>query len=1220
MDFSWGPRKFETLEVLCQCSESSVAGAKSSTIPESRFEDISRSLEHFVQKKGWTARPRIYFILQQLGEVAAMEAFIAQGLNDTSLPFKGRQDLPAILNPSKKDDFLIWQERVLSDILQLERGTHVRVSDGNKLFEVRRKRLGVGSQGSTVVDRVTSKATGKVYARKRINRKIFGHDTKTQKVYENELNALHKVADHTHLIKVRGTYTDRHYLVMLLEPVANENLKEYMNRARLHSAHERQQFRRYFGCLAHTIRFLHDPSIGIIHKDIKPENILLKDGELYLADFGTAFDWSITGQSMSQSNPTDLRTPRYQSPEAALGTSHRSSDIWSLGVVFLEMVTILRGRSLADMDDFLQRNGKGVLAIHNNIEGAMNWLGPLQEYQEGSPTDNEPLSWIKLMLNRVHTNRPTAADLFEMIADFQDGTFCGSCCLDEDSESIEVSLEESELLSNSQDLEAPAELVRGSDSSDLLTVPGGWPERENLRTSSFNAANDRHPYSGFPETHEPDSFIAEEVEEALHPSQTQSKDREESRWQSSNMSISLSAVATDVSQLKPTVTGAGARISSLVSSQSLPKVRSKRAQERDRFIKWSASLPTRSSTTPVHHRAKLDKSRRSQSARAPSVETERISRYLSSLPEETTDFEVPAVEFDISGEMIWPLKKGIRSQTMPISSSGLATIFQRSKSQEDLQSSSHQLHEEADEDQFVGIRTSQIVHYASDGNLKASIVSGETLQEAKNDLNEFAATAARLFKKRKIVTAQHSATEDRQPTEDLASTGAPAIDLSNRPPAAPERASVPDAALRSMPGFTESPAATPEKSEKPKKSLAMNKSRSKASVPSKASHLGLFLSNPQPARQQWESATVIMNRILNDKASEAPTSLMSASTRAKLSVGRPVLRWNDKSYGYLPTFVANGKVGAVREMLKAGCNPGTETKPRWAPVYNAVRGASDKHLKCLRDLVSYGADVNAVRSTNGRTFLHYASESQLWSGYSSVIYTLLVFGADPNVRDNANDLPILMLLLGNGLLPQEKRDALFLLLAPNFNTMLDVSVPGTRDNPLHLAVRRKDAYTVDAILAKIQEVQKRGSGLDLIGARNGSGFTPLLLAFVIFAFKKDSHEELRIIGLLLENGANPDDQDATLRQTPLHRVISLSKNTTALRLLCRRAASFKIPDQSGQTAIHLAREGQNQHPEDEWYKFAERVMLKKLQYHHYRPPEFTNFIFDEQNLTQSAHL
>ena len=117
-----------------------------------------------------------------------------------------------------------------------------------------------------------------------------------------------------------------------------------------------------------------------------------------------------------------------------------------------------------------------------------------------------------------------------------------------------------------------------------------------------------------------------------------------------------------------------------------------------------------------------------------------------------------------------------------------------------------------------------------------------------------------------------------------------------------------------------------------------------------------------------------------------------------VSQSRPVLRWNDKYYSYHPHYVANGKVGGVRALLSAGCNPGTAEKPCWGPIYNAIKGATDKHTQCLRELVSYGANVNAVRRMNGRTPLHYAVEKPLWSGYSSVVYILLAAKADPECQ------------------------------------------------------------------------------------------------------------------------------------------------------------------------------------------------------------------------------
>jgi ankyrin repeat protein len=247
--------------------------------------------------------------------------------------------------------------------------------------------------------------------------------------------------------------------------------------------------------------------------------------------------------------------------------------------------------------------------------------------------------------------------------------------------------------------------------------------------------------------------------------------------------------------------------------------------------------------------------------------------------------------------------------------------------------------------------------------------------------------------------------------------------------------------------------------------------------------------------------------------------------------------------------------------------------------------------------------MNATRRSDGRTLLHYAVEHEPWSGYSTVIYTLLTAGADPNVRDNAGDLPLLMLLVGNGPLPQEKRDALYLLLAPSFTTDLDVSIAGTLDNPLHLAIRRKDARTVDALLTKMDNVSAHVRSVrQIMHKQNGSGFTPLLLAFKVFNFADEVDDELQIIDLLLEQGANPNDQDATQGETPLHLVIRGSKNTIALELLCRRSADPRIRDRTGKSPIDLVLKGQADHPNDQWYPFARCQLDGLVTADDYQPP------------------
>src|SRR5213075_729229 len=78
---------------------------------------------------------------------------------------------------------------------------------------------------------------------------------------------------------------------------------------------------------------------GVIHRDVKPENILLHDGAALVADFGIALAASKAGGERMTETGMSLGTPQYMSPEQAMGEREISagSDIYALGATTYEM-------------------------------------------------------------------------------------------------------------------------------------------------------------------------------------------------------------------------------------------------------------------------------------------------------------------------------------------------------------------------------------------------------------------------------------------------------------------------------------------------------------------------------------------------------------------------------------------------------------------------------------------------------------------------------------------------------------------------------------------------------------------------------------------------------------------------------------------------------------------------------------------------------------------
>jgi beta-lactam-binding protein with PASTA domain/tRNA A-37 threonylcarbamoyl transferase component Bud32 len=129
-----------------------------------------------------------------------------------------------------------------------------------------------------------------------------------------------------------GQEDDTHYIVM--EYIDGKTLKEFIREKGRLTSEEAVKI-----CSQICSALNHAHNNHIVHRDIKPQNILMtKDGIPKVADFGIAR--AVTSATVTMAGSNVIGSVHYFSPEQARGGYvDKKSDIYSLGIVFYEMVT-----------------------------------------------------------------------------------------------------------------------------------------------------------------------------------------------------------------------------------------------------------------------------------------------------------------------------------------------------------------------------------------------------------------------------------------------------------------------------------------------------------------------------------------------------------------------------------------------------------------------------------------------------------------------------------------------------------------------------------------------------------------------------------------------------------------------------------------------------------------------------------------------------------------
>jgi len=186
---------------------------------------------------------------------------------------------------------------------------------------------------------------------------VFAQDTERMLRFQREAQVLASL-NHQHIAAIYGLEHQDKIQALAMELVAGQTLAERIS----NGAIPLEEALPIAKQIAEALEYAHER--GIIHRDLKPANVVVTgDGNAKVLDFGLAKALSddVSMQDASHSPTLSmaateagiiLGTPAYMSPEQARGKpADRRSDIWSLGVVFYEMISgrqIFAGETASD--------------------------------------------------------------------------------------------------------------------------------------------------------------------------------------------------------------------------------------------------------------------------------------------------------------------------------------------------------------------------------------------------------------------------------------------------------------------------------------------------------------------------------------------------------------------------------------------------------------------------------------------------------------------------------------------------------------------------------------------------------------------------------------------------------------------------------------------------------------------------------------------------------
>eukprot|EP01063_Lacrimia_lanifica_P005224 TRINITY_DN12_c2_g1_i1.p1 TRINITY_DN12_c2_g1~~TRINITY_DN12_c2_g1_i1.p1 ORF type:complete len:629 (+),score=292.37 TRINITY_DN12_c2_g1_i1:68-1954(+) len=185
--------------------------------------------------------------------------------------------------------------------------------------------VGIGSFGKVM--KVKHNKTGQIYAMKVLNKDLIIQNKMV--AHTNAEKNILEMVDHPFVVNLHYAFQTKKQLIFILDFLCGGELYFHLQKCK-RFPESRARF--YTAEIALALAHLH--SLGIIYRDLKPENLVLDNhGHVVLTDFGLA------KTSCKGATYTFCGTPEYMAPELVMKQGHTQAvDWWSLGIFLYEMV------------------------------------------------------------------------------------------------------------------------------------------------------------------------------------------------------------------------------------------------------------------------------------------------------------------------------------------------------------------------------------------------------------------------------------------------------------------------------------------------------------------------------------------------------------------------------------------------------------------------------------------------------------------------------------------------------------------------------------------------------------------------------------------------------------------------------------------------------------------------------------------------------------------